>query len=81
MPENFVDICVLGVVSSLTYRFVGETQRMIDFCSIVNQQNKPICYRQIGAGVSEWDKDKSLAKVECNKIPDSEGRNWCLEVI
>ena len=82
MPsESFKDICVGGVVSSLSYRFVGDMQKMIDFCFLVDSQNKESCFKQIGNGVADWNKDKNITKKECQKIPDLQGSSWCLGVI
>ena len=82
MPsENFKNICVAGVVSSLSYRFVGDMQKMIDFCSLADSQNKESCFKQIGNGVLDWDKNKDAAKKQCQKIPDPQGQSWCLSVI
>lgn len=82
MPsEHFKDICVGGVVSSLSYRFVGESQKMIDFCAIVEPENSKSCFRQVGMGILDWDKNKDLARKNCSKIPDPEGKNWCMSVM
>lgn len=82
MPsENFKNICVAGVVSSLSYRFVGDMQKMIDFCSFSDPQNRESCFKQIGNGVLDWDKNKDVAKKECQKIPDPQGKSWCMSVI
>ena len=82
MPsENFKNICVAGVASSLSYRFVGDMQKMIDFCSLADYQNKESCFKQIGNGVLDWDKNKDVAKKECQKILDPQGQSWCLSVI
>ncbi len=82
MPsEHFKEICIAGVVSSLSYRFVGDSQKMIDFCSIVDSQNKEVCFKQIGSGILDWNADKNLARKECSKIPEPQGKSWCLSVI
>ncbi len=82
MPsENFKNICVAGVVSSLSYRFVGNMQKMIDFCSLADSQNKESCFKQVGNGVLDWDNNKDVAKRECQKIPDFQGQSWCISVI
>ena len=82
MPsENFKDICVTGVVSSLSYRFVGNMQKMIDFCRLTDSQNRESCFKQIGNGVLDWDNNKDVAKSQCQKIPDPEGQSWCMSVI
>ncbi|MEK9178456.1 MAG: hypothetical protein AAB801_01600, partial [Patescibacteria group bacterium] len=74
MPTGeFRDICVKGVVSSLAYRFVGNTQKMIDFCILANPENRQSCYKQMASGLLDWDKDENVAKKECEKIPDPQG--------
>ncbi len=79
MPTpHFQDICVAGVISSLSYRFVGDAKKMIDFCSAVNSQNKESCFKQIGTALLDWDKNKDVAKKECSKIPDSQAISWCM---
>ena len=78
MPNlQFKNVCVEGVIASLSYRFVGNTQKMIDFCSIVNIDDKESCFRQIGASIIDWNKDPKVAIKECNKIPDPQGVSWC----
>ena len=82
MPRpNFQDICVGGVISSLSYRFVGEMGKMIEFCSLVNSQNKESCFKQIGTSLLDWSTDKNLARKNCEKIPDPQGISWCMSVI
>ena len=82
MPtEEFQDICVLGVVSSLAYRFVGDMDKMIQFCKLVDDNHKETCFRQIGAGLLDWSADKNLAIENCQKIKDPQGESWCMSVI
>lgn len=82
MPISvFEDICVAGVVASMAYRFVGNMQIMIDFCAIVDSDHRESCFRQIGAGIIDWDKNREAARGECQKIPDPQGANWCMSVI
>lgn len=82
MPtEHFKDICVGGVVSSLSYRFVGQSSRIVEFCALVDPQNRETCYKQMGNGIVDWDKNKEVVKRECQKIPDPQGASWCQAVI
>ena len=82
MPTpDFQSICVAGVISSLSYRFVEDAEKMIDFCSLVNSQNKESCFKQMGTSLLDWSIDKNLAKRNCEKIPDPKGISWCLSVI
>jgi hypothetical protein len=78
---HFENICVEGVISSLSYRFVGDSQKMSEFCSLVNSENKESCYRQMGTSLLDWSVDKALAKKECNKIPDLHAISWCMSAI
>ena len=82
MPQpNFQNICVAGVVSSLSYRFVGEMEKMIEFCSLVNSQSKESCFKQVGTALLDWSTDKNLAKKNCEKIPDPQGASLCISAI
>lgn len=82
MPsDHFKDVCVGGVVSSLTYRFVGDSEKMFEFCSIVNPNNQETCFKQIGSGISDWYADKNKVLETCKKIPDPKGSAWCLSAI
>lgn len=82
MPDdNFKNICVSGVVSSLSYRFVGESQKMADFCTLVSNSHKQSCYKQMGTSLLDWDKNTNVAKNECGKITDPDGLAWCQSVI
>ena len=82
MPRpNFQNTCVAGVISSLSYRFVGEMGKMIDFCSMVDFQNKESCFKQVGTALLDWSSDKNLAKKNCEKIPDPQGISWCTSAI
>ena len=48
MPTGEVrDICVKGDVSSLAYRFVGDSRKMIDFCLLANPENRESCFKQM----------------------------------
>ncbi|MBI2593020.1 cupredoxin domain-containing protein [Candidatus Daviesbacteria bacterium] len=82
MPsEHIKDVCVSGVISSMAYRFVGDLDKMVSFCSLVSGNNKESCYKQIGTSLLDWSTDRNLAEKNCNKIPNSEGSSWCLSVL
>ena len=79
MPSSrFKDICISGVVSSLAYRFVGDMGKMIDFCLMVDPNNRESCFKQIGYGILDWDKNKEIVRNNCQKIPDPQGLSWCM---
>lgn len=82
MPSfEYRNVCVVGVISSMAYRFVGNSEKMVNFCKTVDEGYRQDCFRQIGASFLDWSSDKSFAKNECGKIPDLKGADWCLNVI
>lgn len=82
MPtDHFKDVCIKGVVSSLSYRFVGDAAKMIEFCSMVDEGYQEGCFKQMGEGLLDWNANKDLAKRNCQTIPNLKQANWCLSVI
>jgi len=82
MPtDHFKDVCVGGVISSLAYRFVGDPQKMIDFCQLVNDDFKETCYKQMGTAFLEWTTSKDQALAICQQIPNPKGVSWCILVL
>jgi len=82
MPtEHFQDVCVGGVISSFAYRFVGDTQKMTDFCDLVSSNHQETCFKQMGTAFLEWTVDKNQALATCKQISDPQGAAWCISVI
>lgn len=82
MPNShFKDVCVAGVVASLSYRFVGDATKMVEFCSLVDPEYKEGCFKQMGQGFLDWNTNLDLVKRNCQAIPDSKGASWCMSVI
>ena len=79
--QNFQSICMNGVISSFSYRFVGDSSKMIQFCNIVDEDEKEGCFKQIGLGVLDWGNNSQLVKTECSKIQNSKYSSWCMSVI
>lgn len=66
---QFENECVLGVVGSLGGRYVGDTQRMLKFCFIVNKENKNVCYEQIAREILSWSQNKQELAIHCKEMP------------
>lgn len=82
MPNvHFQSVCVEGVISSFAYRFVGDINRMIEFCLLVSPQNKEACFKQMGVSFMDWTTSKQVASETCSKIPDSWGASLCAGAI
>lgn len=74
---NFQKICLQGVVSSFSYRFVGDIKRMEDFCSKAPDNHQKACFSQIGTSLTDWVTDKKEALRFCDKILNSRFSGWC----
>jgi len=61
------DVCVQGIVGSLGGRY-SDPSLIIQFCSIVDSENKKSCYRQMGYEISWIDNNVS----DCLKIPEEQ---------
>lgn len=82
MPTpHFQEICLQGIISSFAYRFVGDGEKMEDFCSSVGHQFQEACFRQIGTSVVDWSKDKTEALAWCDKISASKPSSWCKSAV
>lgn len=78
MPTtHFQEVCVLGVISSFAYRFVGGIDHMADFCTNLQKDFQQACARQIGTSVVDWSKDEQEALLWCEKITNSQFVSWC----
>ena len=78
-PSQYKNICMMGIVSTLSTRYSGDSSRMITFCQIVNEDNKKNCYSQMGASLRGWNVDQNKLKTQCSKISESSYRRLCEE--
>lgn len=78
MPtSHFQETCLQGIVSSFSYRFVGDGRRMENFCAGVGKEFQQACFKQIGVSVVDWAKDTKEAIAWCDKINNSQFSSWC----
>lgn len=78
MPSGeFQDVCLAGVVVSLTGRYVGKPERALEFCSLVAPHRQHVCYTQIGRAIAEWSTDERDDARICALIPNSDGKALC----
>ncbi len=75
-PE-FQSICISGVIASFAYRFVGDLEKMVAFCSQVSSDHKPTCFSQIGTSLKDWIATPTQAQALCNQIPNPQYATWC----
>lgn len=80
MPTpHFQEVCLVGVISSFAYRFVGDGERMENFCTGVDKPFQEACFRQMGTSVIDWSKDSDAARAWCGKIVNSQFSSWCTD--
>ncbi len=73
--------CVQGVVSGLSGRYGGNESMVIEFCSIVDVQDKEICYKEMAFQVSVWSRNEQELIDKCRKIPEEEFETTCEETL
>lgn len=82
MPNShFQETCLQGVISSFAYRFVGDEQRMENFCTSVKEKFQEACFKQMGISVVDWSKDATEALAWCGKIASSQFSSWCKSAV
>jgi hypothetical protein len=79
MPGPYQAICVEGVVSSLTYRFVGDVQRVEAFCTLVRSDLQRPCIAQLGTALHDWDPSPAAHRRWCAEFSSPIFRQWCDE--
>lgn len=70
--------CLQGVIAALAERYKGDYKRIIEFCTILDKDNKPLCYQQLMGAMTDWIIDKDKLKNICQSIPEEEYRKQCL---
>lgn len=79
MPPPYQATCVAGVVSSLTYRFVGDVRRVEAFCQLTKPEHQHSCIAQLGTALHEWDPSPSTRQTWCDELSSPTFRRWCSE--
>lgn len=78
MPTpHFQEVCIQGVISSYSYRFVGDIGKMENFCAKVAKSYQEACFRQIGVSILDWTADKNTALGLCDNLSNSQFTSWC----
>lgn len=81
MPsDEYQTICLQGVVISLGGRFRGDSQKIIDFCTLVEDKFKPACFKQMGTSVNSWSVNPIEVKMHCSKVAEQKYRKWCEQI-
>lgn len=79
MPtSNAVKICISGVVNGLSGRYVGQVNKISDFCGQLVPENKKNCYQELGSNISGWTSDPDKIKGFCAQLKNNEYIGWCL---
>lgn len=79
MPPSYQATCVAGVVSSLTYRFVGDVRRVETFCQLTRPEHQHSCIAQLGTALHDWDSSPTTHQTWCDELSSPTFRRWCNE--
>ncbi|MBI4022475.1 MAG: hypothetical protein HY372_03885 [Candidatus Andersenbacteria bacterium] len=77
MPPDQQAICTKGVITSLAYRFVGETQTAEDFCHLAKPEHQQSCLIQLGVTIRDWSTDRGAQQAWCNQLTSPTFQHWC----
>ncbi|MBI3335370.1 MAG: hypothetical protein HY001_02635 [Candidatus Portnoybacteria bacterium] len=70
--------CIKGVILYLSSRYGDGTRRYMDnFCSIVDEENKEGCYRQMGKTLTLWARGREELESFCNELKEEKHARWC----
>lgn len=75
------DVCIGGVVVSLAGRYTNDADRITSFCTLVADENKKACFRQMGFSISGWSSDPGNVARICNFIQNPQYASWCKDYI
>lgn len=75
--DNLRNICIQGIVVSLAGRYVNKSEKLIEFCQLVDAENKKSCFEQLGTAISAWYKYSVEAEKICDRINDENYASWC----
>ena len=81
MPEQFKSICFGGVIGSLSYRFVGDMQKMVEFCNLLASEYQLSCVKNIGSSIIDWQKDTATQQQLCDQTGRADFADWCKQGI
>ncbi|MDP3685520.1 MAG: hypothetical protein Q8R32_01680 [bacterium] len=79
MPPPYQATCVEGVVSSLTYRFVGDVRRVESFCQLTKPEHQHPCIAQLGTALHDWNPSPAAHQTWCAELSSPIFRHWCSE--
>ena len=74
------EACLQGVIVALAERYKGDYKRIIEFCTILDKDDKPLCYQQLKGAMTDWIIDKDELKNICQEIPEEEYKEQCLNM-
>lgn len=78
MPtDHYKNICIQGVISSFSYRFVGDGDKMINFCKSVDSNFQESCFKQIGVSVLDWENAAKNTPALCEGTGNAQFSHWC----
>lgn len=76
---DFQDACIAGVVVSLTGRYVGRPERVLEFCSTMSLEHQHACYTQMGRSIADWSVNTAEQFRVCSLVSDPIGTTLCQE--
>lgn len=77
--KDYLEACLQGVLGALSARYAGNSKLLIEFCSILDQDNKRSCYNTMRNYLADWINSPKEFHSICLDIPESEYKAECLK--
>lgn len=76
--EKDREACIKGVIGTIAERYKGDHKKVIEFCMVLDENDKPLCYQQLRAVMTNWVTNQDELKKICEEIQEEEYRESCL---
>jgi len=68
--KDYRQSCYYGILSGLAGRYKEEPQRIIDFCNLVSEDEKPFCFNTMGRMMRQWSNNPNNFQSVCNSLEE-----------
>lgn len=77
--SEFVQACIQGAVGALSTRYSGNAKLLIEFCGLLEEENKKVCYEAMKSYLRGWVNNPEDLRSICLEIPEEQYKAMCLE--
>ncbi|OGE17747.1 hypothetical protein A3F00_03935 [Candidatus Daviesbacteria bacterium RIFCSPHIGHO2_12_FULL_37_11] len=76
--EEDRNACIQGVIGTLAERYKGDHKKIIEFCGVLEKEDKTLCYQQLKTVMTNWITNSDELKKICEEIKEESFKKECL---